>query len=106
MNDHNNKRSLWIERIKNYKESGLTAAKWCEDNDIGIYTLRYWIHKLNKEKKMENIPSKLVPVTLSQSSAVDSCPIKVTIGSSTVEVLPGFDIGAFQTVVRILSQEC
>ncbi|MCR2044814.1 IS66 family insertion sequence element accessory protein TnpA [Anaerosalibacter massiliensis] len=44
-------RKLWIERIQDYRNSGLTAIKWSEEKGISVHKLRYYINKFSKESK-------------------------------------------------------
>lgn len=48
------KSNMWAQRIQDYQLSGLTCKEWCEENQVSVSTLGYWIRK----QKMEN--SKLV----------------------------------------------
>jgi len=105
----NNKREIWIKHIKNYKSSGLTAAKWCEKNGLSIHSLRYHIFKINKEKKQENsnkIKWGIVEPAQSAITVTNDSPLKVNIGHSIIEVSKGFDPTTFETVVRILKEQC
>lgn len=102
-----NKREIWIKRIQDYKSSGLTAAKWCEKNGLTVHALRYRIHKFNKEKKQqESNQTQWGSVVPTPSEVTEVKPLKVTIGHSTIEINPGFDLTTFETVVRILKEQC
>ncbi|MCR1898471.1 hypothetical protein NSA47_05630 [Irregularibacter muris] len=46
-------RKLWTRRIDDYRESSLTAVKWCEEKGLSVHILRYRVTRLNKEKKQE-----------------------------------------------------
>lgn len=103
-------RKLWTDRINDYRSSGLTAVQWAENRGIGVYKLRYYIHKFNKEKKQESKQESntvqwaaLAPKTSKVHNPVDN-HLKVTIGKATIEVTPEFDEATFQSIVRILSQ--
>ncbi|AZO94889.1 hypothetical protein [Halocella sp. SP3-1] len=105
----NNKREIWIKRIQDYKASGLTAAKWCEENGVSINSLRYYTHKFNKEKKeQESNQTKWTAVFPAPAENKDNETkiIKVTIGQAIIEVVPGFDSNTFETLVRILKEQC
>ena len=39
-------RQLWIARVCDLGESGLTQEKWCKSHNIAYSTLRYWLSKL------------------------------------------------------------
>lgn len=41
--------SLWANRIKECRASGLTAKRWCEQNNIGIKSYYYWMRKIKRE---------------------------------------------------------
>lgn len=105
----NNKRKIWIKHIQDYRSSGLTAAKWCEKNDLSINSLRYYIHKFNKEKKeQEAKQTKWATVVSAPSEIVttETQTIKIKIGQATIEVGPAFDHHSFETVVRTLMAQC
>ena len=103
-------RELWLERINSYKSSGLTAAQWCEHNDIPIHKLRYRIAYFNKENSQKSKKPQWVSVVTPKSDKekipdkTKSTPLKVTIGKSTIEVSSGFDPDTFKKVVGILSK--
>ena len=103
-------KKLWMDRIDDYRSSGLTAAKWSEENDIAAHRLRYYIHKFNKEKKLEsNTDSEEIQwaSVVPKAPAIENYPantLKVTIGTATIEVHAGFDKETFKSVVGILSQ--
>lgn len=46
---HDYKLNLWISRIKDCRESGLTVAKWCESNNVGLKNYYYWMRKIKRE---------------------------------------------------------
>lgn len=46
---HDAKISLWTERIKHCKASGLTVNRWCQQNGLNIKTYYYWMRKIKRE---------------------------------------------------------
>lgn len=96
----------WIELIQDYKSSGLTAAKWCEEKGFKVHILRYQINKLNKEKKKASNKTQwasIVPTNLTVNGSIAK-PLKVIIGQSTIEVTPDFDPDTLKAVVKILCE--
>lgn len=94
---NNYEKVLWIERIQEYKSSGLTAIKWCEEKNIPVHKLRYQTFKLNKEAKQcsEKVKwTSIVPEKPITNKEISN-PLKVTIGQSTIEVGTGFDPDTF-----------
>lgn len=105
------KRLLWQERIQDYRTSQLTAIEWCQQNQVKIHTLRYWINKLNKESSLRSVGTEWLSVKVPVSNTKcftgeTPCGIKVNIGQASIEVSPGFDPHVFEAVVRILSEQC
>jgi|LGVF01.1.fsa_nt_gb hypothetical protein len=78
--------------------------KWCEVNEEKIHTLRYWIHKINKELKENTSETKWI--VAKSSTITDNCPFKVTIGKATIEIQEKFNHTAFEDIVHILSKQC
>lgn len=103
-------RKLWMERIEDYRSSGLTGPKWAETSSIALHKLRYYTNKFNNEKKVN---SKEKPKDLQWVSVIPESPtvekhannpIRITIGEATIDVVSGFDKDTFESVTRILSQ--
>jgi hypothetical protein len=89
----------WENRIEAYKSSGLTAVKWCEKNNLKINTFKYWVTRLNKEKKKHDqewiamkTPLNMVPVQ----------PITIRIGNISIEVLDTFNHETLRSVIKVL----
>ena len=40
------KEELWKDRIRAFRESGLSRKDWCQQNEIPQSTLSYWIRKI------------------------------------------------------------
>ncbi|SNT30736.1 hypothetical protein SAMN05446037_10851 [Anaerovirgula multivorans] len=104
-------RLMWIERIEAYRLSGLSAKKWCEENEINFHALSYWSRKFKKEKAATGDSKQWLSVEIPKSPKEvlkpnSSTAIKVQIGVGTIEVEAGFDAAAFKNVVRILSEIC
>ena len=46
-------RQLWLARIRDLYDSGLTQQEWCNKNKMPISTLRYWLRRLKKQMEKE-----------------------------------------------------
>lgn len=64
------KQELWKLRIREYRNSGLTAREWCSQNSFTVSTLRYWIYRLNKEQSSHSEDSKPVFCRITGSYSV------------------------------------
>lgn len=60
---------LWITRIKDCRESGLTVPVWCSRNGFGIKNYYYWMRKIKREA-VDAHPQKAVPALPELKEAV------------------------------------
>lgn len=100
-------REDWIEKIKTYRASGLTASQWCKEQGIAVHRLRYRITQFNKERKENLTKTKWSCISIKdevEQEENSSSKLKVTIGKSTIEISPGFDLDTFESVVKVLSK--
>lgn len=104
----NDKRQLWTQRITDYRNSGMTASNWCEDNEIILSQLRYWLLKFKKENTLlESNGTNWVSVDFSNSlSNPKERTITVKIGPATIELNKNFDKDVFTDVVKVLNIIC
>ena len=54
------KGELWKDRIRAFRESGLSCKDWCQQNKIPLSTLGYWIRKSQTEAPETERTSDLV----------------------------------------------
>ncbi len=81
-------RKEWELRIAEYRASGLTQTKWCEENDLKIHQFHYWLRKI--EKPQVSSP-KWIPITMDEHVDDSKDSIQIRIGKASIEVKPGFD---------------
>lgn len=100
------KRILWEKRVSAYKASGLTQMKWCEENDISIHQLGYWLKKFRSENLTETTSHKWLPIKVDHDESVPSSSnpsIVVSVGKAKIEVTSDFDPSLLANVVKALS---
>ena len=44
------KRALWMERIQKFQSSGQACKSWCQNNQIAVSTMNYWMRQLRDRK--------------------------------------------------------
>lgn len=84
------KHDLWALRINDYRNSGFTAREWCNQNNISLSTLRYWINKQNDVPNSIKEPSAPVFAELAFSQAdpfLSAAPITIYLGTIRIEIL-------------------
>ena len=103
-------KQLWLSRISNLAESGLTQVQWANQKGISVSTLRYWIRKLREPEEPES--QNWLQVEIPQGSNIASLPlsgssgnlpdIKITCGPYTVEFPPNYPTQTMSEVLRLL----
>ena len=59
-------RQIWVELIRQYERSGLSAEEFAEKREIPVHTLRRWMWQLRREKDGE---APVLPVRVIASTA-------------------------------------
>jgi hypothetical protein len=108
---HDYNMSLWINRIKECRASGLTVNRWCEQNNIGLKNYYYWMRKIKREA-FDALPAErkeyatstadsAVPVFTKIDLVADN---RINSAAGVIIKLNGIEIvvqdGASETVIR------
>ena len=99
------KRDLWQERICNYRNSGLNAQTWCQQNKLTLSSLHYWINKLNKEslESESSFKHEFVPITQVGISLSPSAPIVIRYQNLSIEVFESCHPDTLHNVLEVLN---
>jgi len=92
---------LRSKQVEAYRNSGKTAQVWCDENQLSIHTLKYWIQKLNRQEKDHRRPQW---VSLMESPSSSSLTIRV--GSAAIEVTGDSDLQLLRKVMSVLKETC
>ena len=93
-------RKLWVSRIMEQKASGLSQAKWCEQEGLNLNTFRYW----NKRAAEITAPVEIVEGFVAiRTCERNSTSIRFTIGRASVEVNGAVDLNLLSDVVKVLT---
>ncbi len=93
---------LRTKQVEAYRNSGMIAREWCEENQMSIHTLRYWTRKLSRQETDKNIPQW---VSLVQETPASS-NLTIRIGTAVIEVVGGFDPQLLREVIQVLRETC
>ena len=101
---------LWLSRISDMAESGLTQIQWASQKNISVSTLRYWIRKLRVPEEDES--QNWLQVDIPQGSNIASFPlpgpstslgeIKITCGPYKVEFPVNYQVQAMADILRLI----
>ena len=99
------KRDLWQERIYNYRNSGLNAQTWCQQNKLTLSSLHYWINKSNKEslESESSLKHEFVPITQVGISLSPSPPIVIRYQNLSIEIFESCHPDTLRNVLEILN---
>jgi len=105
------KSSLWSGLIQEFRSSGQTCKDWCEEHQIPVSTMTYWIHKLNRKEEsigdaepvFAKLPSEseIAMRDTAEGSAVVSIYIS---GCIRIETAPSCPPELFRVLVRTLKE--
>lgn len=106
-------RQLWIARMCEMEESGLTQEEWCRSKEIPYSTMRYWLRKFKRETEEANGTIDWLKVDLSAEKGIAAiCPanpapfasdwIRILYGEFTVELPGGCDPQQMLGVLQVL----
>ncbi|ERJ12623.1 IS66 family insertion sequence element accessory protein TnpA [Haloplasma contractile] len=98
-------RSIWEERISDYKNSGLSMKKWCDKNSLKLHQLQYWIRKYKNQEAVNSTSTKWVKVDEEPkvNSHKNDHLIQLRLNDYTIDVHPGFDSQTLKEVIQVLS---
>ena len=94
----------WQQLVSDYRSSGLTAPVWCQQKQLSIHKLRYWITKFNKAESKDEAGQQWVSVKT--DLPVPTAAITVKIGNAEISVSQCFDKKLFADVVHSLLSLC
>jgi len=91
----------WMERLGDYRASGLTMRAWCEERQVSFHKLRYWLRTTKRKESVPAATASFVPLTLSEAAATGASLV-VRVGEARIELEPGFNAELLRDVVQAL----
>ena len=105
-------RKLWESRVKEYRQSQMTAREWCQKQGLTDSALSYWITKLNKEQKSPLSQTDIQTTSwlsvnfMHEEKKGKQTSINVKIGPASIELKQGFDQKLLVDIVEALKSLC
>ncbi|WP_406567202.1 IS66 family insertion sequence element accessory protein TnpA [Heliophilum fasciatum] len=99
-------RKEWEARVAAFQASGQRLPRWCEENNVKPYQLRYWLQKT--EATSESGPTHWLSVNVAPWTKEErsDASMVVRVGPATIEVHDGFDPVLFAQVAKALAELC
>lgn len=97
-------KEIWQTRINDYRKSKKSAGKWCEENNISVSTLKYWITKFNKEQNKCSDQPEFVPISTTENIHNEfSASATIKFGRISIDVLDGCKPDTLKTIFDVLN---
>jgi hypothetical protein len=97
------KRQAWVARLKRFRASGLTIAKFCEDEKVSVQTYYYWLRRIGRRSTAERPTPRGALAHTGQSLAPDS-RIHFQLGGGVEVSIPADCLAAIRCLVQCLQQ--
>lgn len=92
----------WVERVRQWRESGQTASIFSQGKGFEPSTLRFWASQLkHRVQSPEPRAPRMLRVRVTREPSAE--PLVVRVGEARVEVRAGFDTALLRAVVASLS---
>lgn len=98
----------WEPRIAAFQSSGQNLSAWCATHDLKVHQLQYWLRKQRLgESQPADKPAQWLSLEIKDTATESKdLPLLVKVGTTTIEVYPGFNAELLLDVVRTLSATC
>ncbi|WP_297422762.1 hypothetical protein [Clostridium sp.] len=97
-------KEIWQTRINDYRKSKKSARKWCEENNLSVSALKYWITKFNKEESKSFSKPEFVPIaTVENIDDESSASATIKFGRISIDVLDGCKPDTIKTIIDVLN---
>ena len=93
-------------QINSYKASGMSAVKWCKENQMKLCTLRYWLRKIKAEQNQKQSENGWVSFAVDNPVHTPGSLISIKAGAFSVEIQPGFDRSTLTEVITAIHGLC
>ena len=100
----------WSRIIKSCQVSGMTAAAWCEKNNINVKSYYYWLKKIRAQAwesyalVHSQSNQQIFPVALKQTS--QNASITIHFSSISIDIHEGAARDTIETVLSALKSIC
>ena len=83
----------WAEKINGWRESGLSIAAWCRQNDEGYYRFLYWRKRLEQNSQPSG---RFVELSIESSTLAVEC------NGVILHIERGFDRDLLRQVLSVV----
>lgn len=97
------RRASWAKKIQTQSRSGLSIAKWCQQNGINDKTFHRWKSNLKTKEKTQAASSDGWCQIQAKPTVIRAAKLTIVVnGQITIELQTGFDPQLLQNVLAVL----
>lgn len=108
---------IWAQRVAEWRESGLTAAAYCEKHGVGLSALRHWSHRLGRRSTASATGGATtvrlarvvaIAATAGMAPTAEASPrpsLVLEVGGARIMVDVGFDRATLAGVLDVLRSD-
>lgn len=96
------KRQAWVARLERFRASGLTIAKFCEDEKVSVQTYYYWVRRIGSRSTTARTTPRSAPAPTAKNLSPDS-RIHFQLGGAVVSI-PADCLAAIRCLVQCIQQ--
>lgn len=102
----NENKELWVQRVEEFKSSNLNQTTWCEENEIKVSSLRYWLRKLdpNSVVKPDNPSDGFEFASVSITEAQISSAVTLEIKDVKLSIVKDYDEMLLLKLIKTLKK--
>ena len=95
---------IWLAHLNSWRQSGLTRAEYCRQQDLSYHALNYWKKKTDRQQKAACHFVPVPAIRIAQAVSHDrTATLKVDLGRNLkIEVHDGFTPATLFQVVQTL----
>lgn len=96
----------WQDRLSPCRQSGMSIAAWCRQENINIHQMYYWKRKFDQETRLISEDNTTEWLSLSSSSNDDEdAAILIRLDHLSVEIKPHVDRQLLSDVIHLLKYQ-
>ncbi|MBD1371040.1 IS66 family insertion sequence element accessory protein TnpB [Hazenella sp. IB182357] len=100
------KRIEWKERVSAFQASGESISRWCAEQGVKDYQLRYLMKKFDTEVLKPSPATQWMAVDVGKGGGEPASTFSIYVGQVRIEVKPGFDPTMLSAILKVLHASC
>ncbi|ADU32139.1 IS66 family insertion sequence element accessory protein TnpA [Evansella cellulosilytica] len=91
----------WNKRMEQWRDSGLSMAAWCRQEEVNIHQMYYWKRKFDQSSEENQPPIEWINISHSNDEGFET-PLYITVDHLSIEVRPTVDRRLLSDVLNLL----